>query len=208
MIVVSLKTGVENGEEVIKIGLSDDTSLSLKPCYLNDYGENLPSWEAGKEVSSSEEEALRFAASCYRAERAGMRLIARAEQTMAGLTLKLERRGYDSACVSAVVARFSGLDLVDDGRYAECWLRSRLARRGGKVPSPRRLSAALAKRGIDRDALAEALKKALDPETEWTLLQLYIGKNFPAGASGEYSIRNRLKFEGFSSSVLRRWFEE
>ena len=151
MTVVSLKTGVENGEDLIRFGFSDGTSLSLKPCYLNDYGINPPSWKEGKEISPSEAEALYFAASCYRAERTGMRLIARAEQTAAGLALKLERRGHDSACVSVVVAHFSGLGLLNDGRYAELWLRSRLSRKGGKVPSPRWLSAALANRGIDRD---------------------------------------------------------
>jgi regulatory protein len=203
-----LKTATERGENVIKIGFFDGSSLSLKPCYLSGYCENPVFWEEGREISPLEESALRFAAACYRAERAGMRLVGRAEQTSTGLARKLERRGYDSDCVSAVIARFLDLDLVNNGRYAERWLRSRLARKGGKVPSPRRLSADLANRGIERDTAASSLKETLDIETEWTLLQRFIAQNFPDGNSEGFSLRGRLRFEGFSSSVLQRWFED
>jgi regulatory protein len=207
MTVLFLKT-VEKGKDFIKLGLSDGSSLSLKSCYLSDYCENPVSWEEGREISSLEERALRFAAACYRVERAGVRLVSRAEQTSTGLTRKLERRGYDSDCVSTVISRFLDLDLVNNGRYAGRWLRSRLARRGGKVPSPRRLSADLANRGIERATAVSSLKETLDSETEWTLLRRFIAQNFPDGDFEGFSLRGRLKFEGFSSSVLRRWFEE
>jgi regulatory protein len=214
MTLVSLKSGTENGAEFIKVTLSDDSSFSLKTCYLPQTVSDPFLWETGKEISSVEEEDLRFAAACYRAERAALRLIARAEQTETGLSLKLERRGHDRASVSAVVSRFVSLGLINDERYAELWIRSRLARRGGKIPSPRRLLAALRNRGIDSSGAGKVLKKTLDTETELALLTRYMehppwgtGNSLQPPSSG-FSTRARLKFEGFSQAVLSIYFED
>jgi SOS response regulatory protein OraA/RecX len=105
------------------------------------------------------------------------------------------------------MAYFAGLDLVNDGRYAERWLRAKLARKGGKIPGPRRLQAMLMNRGIGREDTGTALENVLDDEAEWALLQSYIKKN-PSGTAGAYSLRRQLKYEGFSASVLDRFFEE
>jgi regulatory protein len=208
MTVISLKTGAGEGGDVVKIGFSDGSSVSVRSCYVRDYCKDPAVWETGKELSPAEEEALRFAASCYRAERAGRRLIARAEQNSAGLLRKLELKGYDSACVSAVISYFAGLDLVNDSRFAERWLMARLARKTGKTPGPRRLQSMLAGRGIGRDDAGAAIEKVLDSEAEWELLQSFVKKTFPSGTAGVYSLRGRLRYEGFSSSVLNRFFEE
>jgi regulatory protein len=214
MTLVALKSGAENGAECIKITLSDNTSFSLKTCYLQQTVLDPFLWETGKEISPAEEEDLRFAAACYRAERAASRLIARAEQTETGLSLKLERRGHLRASVLAVVSRFVSLGLINDERYAELWIRSRLARRSGQVPSPRKLSAALRNRGIDSATAGKALKKTLDTETEMALLARYIG-HIPSGTGNSrkalfsgFSLRAMLKFEGFSQAVLSIYFED
>jgi regulatory protein len=214
MTLVALKSGTENGAGFITITLSDDSSFSFKPCYLSQIASDPFLWETGREISSAEEEDLRFAAACYRAERAGLRLIARAEQTETGLSFKLEHRGHEWASVLAVVSRFVSLGLIDDGRYAELWIRSRLTRRGGKVPSPRRLSAALRNRGIDSSTVEKALKKILDTDTELALLTRYMerpppgtGNSFEAPSSG-FSIRAMLKFEGFSQAVISIYLED
>jgi regulatory protein len=214
MTLVSLKSDTENGVEFVKITLSDDSSFSLKTCYLLQTALDLLLWEAGREVSTVEEEELRFAAACYRAEQAGLRLIARAEQTETGLSWKLERRGHDRLTVSAVISRFVSLGLINDERYAELWIKSRLARRGGKVPTPRKLSASLRNRGIASSRVEKALKNALDEDTELALLRRYM-KQAPFGAgdslltsSTGFSPRRNLKFEGFSHAVLSIYFED
>ena len=209
MTLVSLKTGTQdglsNGTVLLKIELSDSSSLFIKDYYLNNY----PGvFEAGREISPVEEEILRFADACFRAERAGLRLIARAEQTQAGLSRKLEARFHSSACVSAVLSRFVEIDLVNDERYAERWLRSRLARKTGKISGPHRLSAALGSRGIGREAIKAAFDKVLDEETEFALLQRFIAKKPIRINAKMYLLRSRLKHEGFSSPVINRYFEE
>jgi regulatory protein len=138
-----------------------------------------------------------------------LRLIARAEQNVMGLTRKLEKRGYDPACVRGVISRLCESGLLDDGRYARLWLDSRISRQS---TSPRRLLIALSARGIDRDDTACALKEALDDDAEFTLLKRYAAKlqrrKKINDDDGGYSLKHLLKNEGFSSSAIERFFNE
>jgi regulatory protein len=214
MTLVSLKSDTENSAEFIRITLSDDSVFSFKTCYLSQIVSDLFLWGMGREISPAEEEDLRFAAACYRAERAALRLITRAEQTQTGLSRKLEHRGHDQASVAAVVSRLVSLGLINDERYAGLWIRSRLARRSGKVPTPRKLSAALRNRGIDSFTAGKVLKNILDTETELALLGRYMEqassgtKNSLQTLSSGFSLRGILKFEGFSQAVLSIYFED
>ena len=133
-----------------------------------------------------------------KAEKAALRLIARAEQSSLGLTAKLESRGYDSAVAKTVVSGLLERNLLNDGRYAECWIRSRL----GRAPSPQWLLASLGRKGIDRDSSEKALKRVLDPETEYALLLRYLEKICLPGSK-----RAILKHKGFSFEVLDRFFK-
>ena len=152
---------------------------------------------------SSEEEDLRFAAECNKAEKIALNLIARAEQNSLGLTFKLEKRGIEAAVAKSVVSGFLEKNLVNDERYAGLWIRSCLAR---KTPSPLWLLAALQKRGIDRETSQKTIKKALDEETEYSLLLKYIKKMDILDNNNKGWLKTRLKFEGFSPEILDRYF--
>jgi len=207
--VISLKTensGVgfaTHADGAVKVDFSDGTSLLLSINYLSE-GEDPAFLEPGRELSSGEEEAFRFAAACYRAERIALRLIARAEQNSLGLTAKLQRRHFDAVVVKRVVSCLLDRNLLDDGRYAELWIRSRLALR--KPPTPQLLLAALGKRGIDRKASLKAMELVVDPQTEYELLLRYLEKTrFPKDKKA-FSLKAQLKYQGFSSEVLDRYF--
>ena len=206
MIIDSLKAENSALKGELRAGLSDGSTLLFSVFYLPDGKENPAISETGRELSSAEEEALRFASVCCRAERIALRLISRAEQCSLGLTVKLQRRGLDSAAVNAVISRLFEEKLLDDLRYAELWLRSKL--RSRKAPGPRRLSASLAKKGIARDSLGKALGNALDPETEYELLLRFLENGKLPGEKKGISRRAYLKFEGFSSAVIERYFDE
>jgi regulatory protein len=208
MTVESVETGAENGETLIKLVFSNGSHFSLKPCYLGDYCGDPSLWEQGRELSVSEEEILRFAASCYRAERIGMRLVARAEQNSAGLEAKLGSRGFSRPQVQAVVFRFLEMDLLNDRRYARLWLQSRLAKRNGPVPGPRQLMAKLRNRGIAKADIDAAFDDVLTGEAEWSLLIRFLEKNRSPAGDGGRSLRSRLRFEGFSASILERFLDE
>jgi len=139
-----------------------------------------------------------------RAEKTALRLIARAEQCTGGLTRKLERRGFDSACVSEVVSKLTELKLLDDNRFSRLWLESRL-----HLPrSPRRLLSSLCARGIAHDEAQTALKNALDEETELLLLARF-AKKYSRKAKGDpRSLKYLLKNEGFSTTAIKRFFGE
>ena len=206
MILLSLKDEYSLGEGVIKADFVDTSSLFFSTEYLTDesFLEKYRDFASGWELSQDEEESILFAGACYQAEKSALRLIARAEQNSLGLTAKLERRGYDSAVVRAVVSRFLDRNLLDDQRYAESWSRSRLSLK--KAISPQRLLAGLRQRGIDRNSAGKALDHVLDPETEYALLLKYIDKSLRGKKA--LHLRAQLKYEGFSSETLDSFFNQ
>ena len=209
MTIVSMKSGT--GDELRRIELSDGSFFWFKTVYLPpvfaDSSLYTPGAAEGREINAAETEGFRFASACLRAEKAALRLIARAEQNFFGLSRKLERRGHEPACVRAVSFRLMELELVDDRRFARLWLESRLGRRSA---SPRRLLAGLRSRGIDRDDAETALRAVLDAETEWVLLGRFVEKQRRLGRGGDdlRSLKFTLKSEGFSVSTIERFLEE
>lgn len=145
------------------------------------------------------------------AEKAALRLIARAEQCSNGLARKLEKRGHEADCVNAVLFRLTELKLIDDKRFARLWLESRLR----LTRSPRRLLAALCGRGIDKDDAQAALCAVLDEETESAMLERFVKKYSRKaagkGEDGERSFSRELKYllrnEGFSGRAIERYLE-
>jgi regulatory protein len=162
--------------------------------------------EGGRELLQWEEEAFRHAAACYRAEKAALRLIARAEQNSMGLSAKLEHRGFAARVVKTVVFRLLDRNLLDDQRYAELWIRSRISIK--KKVSPRWLEISLGRKGIDRTSLRNALKNTLDPEIEYNLLVKYVENNALPENEGSGSLRSVLKHEGFSIDLIERYFDQ
>jgi regulatory protein len=205
MTIISIRH--ESDESLRRVELSDGSLFSFKICYL------LPVFNIaeGIELNEVEEASLRFASACLRAEKAALRLIARAEQTILGLTRKLEKRGHDSACVRGVISQLCELGLLDDRRYARLWLDNRISRQSS---SPRRLLIALSARGIDRDDTSFALKEALDDDAEFLLLKRFAEKlqrkrkiNSDDGDDGR-SLKYLLKSEGFSSLAIQRFLDQ
>jgi len=174
----------------------------------------IPAWWSAKStdvlvlegVSNSPSASLEADVSALlRAEKAALRLIARAEQCSQGLARKLEKRGYDAACIAEVIYSLSEKKLIDDRRYAQFWLESRLH----FTRSPRRLLSSLCARGIERDNAEAALKAALDEEAEFALLSRYVKKYSRKAGNGNAGVfRFLLKSEGFSHKAITRFFDD
>ncbi|GHV87545.1 hypothetical protein AGMMS50255_8410 [Spirochaetia bacterium] len=207
MTIVSIKSGSD--PDLQRLELSDGSLFSFKICYLPPVFYEDSRYVPGTEISTDEADAFRFAAACMRAEKAALGLVARAEQCVFGLSHKLEKGGHQTACVRAVMARLTELEIVDDRRFARLWLQSRLNRR---TDSPRKLLIGLHSRGIDRDTAGQALKSALHFEAEKALLGRYIEKNRLLGedptAADLSSLKFKLKQEGFSLSLIRHYLEQ
>jgi regulatory protein len=143
------------------------------------------------------------------AEKAALQLIARAEQSVFGLTRKLEKRGYPSAAIGEVIANLCETGLLDDRRFARLWLETRIERQ----TSPWRLRTALCSRGISRNDADYALNETLDEETEMRLLRRFAEKlerkhKQKTGGETIQSLRYMLKSEGFSSLSVQRFFDD
>ncbi|MDR2303417.1 MAG: RecX family transcriptional regulator [Treponema sp.] len=226
MTIISIKQG--NDAELFRVEFSDASSCVFRASYLSDsLIASLASFNRNSlevqpdsqeessppEISEDEEQAFHFAASCYRAEKQALALVARAEQCSTGLSRKLEKRGYGTAVVKAIVSRLLEQGVVDDRRYALRWLASRLAR---SPECPRKLLAALLNRGISREDAEKTLKETLPPEEEYRLLKNYLVKKrlsfseFSAEPerNADPSLRYTLKAEGFSFRTLDRFREE
>jgi len=147
--------------------------------------------------------------SYLQAKNTALRLIARAEQCVHGLSFKLERRGFDAHCINTVISELTEENLLNDLRFAQLWLESRLR----LTRTPQRLLASLCGRGIDRKDAEAAFKKVFDEETELSLLKRFVKKTRqkPRRGKSEESVR-ALKYllngEGFSPPVIRRYFED
>jgi regulatory protein len=200
MTIVAIKSGT--GADIRRLELSDGSLFSFRTCYLPAVFFDDAYYMPGKELSPGEEENFRFASSCLRAEKIALRLVSRAEQTGMGLRRKLEKAGYPPPCARAVLARLEELGIVDDSRYARLWLQARLA---GKTEGPRRLLAALRRRGIPRQDAEETLRTVLNPEAERTLLEKFLKKKRLSGA--ESKTGGILRGEGFSPSLIREYRE-
>ena len=229
MVIVSLKTEAvgEPADRICRVGLSDGSLFSFRNCYLppevisaciepysgeasntsltnNDISNREKA--DGSKITAFEEEAFRHASACLRAEKAALRLIARAEQCEAGLRRKLEKRGHEAACVNAVIERLCSLQLLDDARFARLWLESRI-----RLPrSPRRLLIALCSRGIPRDDAESAIKNVLDDDTEYALLQRFarkLSRKKKHDEDDSRSLKYLLKNEGFSREAIQRYLE-
>jgi SOS response regulatory protein OraA/RecX len=152
-----------------------------------------------------EEETFPFDADCIKAEKIALRLIARAEQSSSGLAVKLGKRGIDPSIASQVISGLLDKKLLDDQRFAECWIRAHL--RGKKTPSPLWFLVSLEKRGIKREISLSAIDKILDEETEFILLLKYIEKVDIQFKENTGFLKTKLRHERFSSQVIDRFFD-
>ena len=207
MTIVSLKTEsagkLSAKDDIRRIELSDGSLFSFKNCYLPQ--EQFLNTGEEREISADEETAFRFASACLQAEKAAFRLIARAEQCTSGIARKLEKRKFDAACIKTVISRLTELKLLDDRRYAQLWLESRLR----VSRSPRRLLSSLCAKGIDRDDAEAAMKAALDEEAEFAMLTRFAKRHLKKTGGGEQAVTRTLKYllksEGFSPQAIQKF---
>ena len=135
------------------------------------------------------------------AEKAALRLIARAEQCRAGLLRKLKARGFSALAAKKTVDALCEAGLVDDDRFACAWVDFRLRRCS---ESPRSLILRLRARGIKESAARQAVEDAVQRAGESVLLKNYLKKI--KDEEGAPHLVERLRFEGFSPAVLEEFF--
>jgi SOS response regulatory protein OraA/RecX len=179
------------------IDLSLAEGLGLEPCRL------VP----GAELDETEAGLLALAAEAREAEKRGLALLARAEQSTFMLRGKLEIRGFSHRAVGIALERLSVSRFLDDRRFASAYAASRLARGGSKAEGPASLIAALRERGIDRTIAAEVIAELLGPEERSQALAKATAKALKRSGGDRDAARIRLRELGYKSEEIREYFD-
>ena len=131
--------------------------------------------------------------------RVALAALARREHSRSELERKLALRGHDDTCVDAVLDELEDLRLLDEDRFVEVFVRSRVARGQGPV----RIAHELKTRGIEQSVIRDAL--AADEETWVERAQQALARKFSAGSPDQKERARRqrfLEFRGFTRSQI------
>ena len=133
-----------------------------------------------------------------------LRHLARRDHSRAELARKLAPHG-ETAEIEAVIERMRELGLQSDERYAEAFVRSKATRFGAA-----RLRNELARRGIDRDRIDEALAgECVESEAERARAVLRARFATPPTDAREWARQARfLQTRGFASELIRKLLKE
>jgi regulatory protein len=125
-----------------------------------------------------------------------LQLIGYRERSCHELTQRLRDNGYPARTVAGVVSRFCEVELVDDGRFASAWVRSRASAGYGR----RRILHELAEKGIDEDTARAAVEEELSGE-ELPRARATLRGRTPRDAKDRERLIRRLVARGFDVRV-------
>lgn len=167
---------------------------------LEEYGLAASILVAGTELDEETEAILRLAAEALEAERRGLGLLARAEQSAAMLHDKLAVRGFAERAIRSAIERLKAQGFLDDRRFAAAYAASRLSRRS---EGPRSLEAALRARGLDSETAKEAVAQAFGAEDRRKWLFKAIARERKRCGGDLDLLRERLRELGYRSEEVR-----
>ena len=162
---------------------------------------------AGMELDDAGQGILALAAEAREAEKRGLSLLARAEQSVFMLRMKLEAREFSRRAVGIAVDRLIAEGLLDDRRFADAYAASRLAHRSSKAEGPASLVTALRNRGVDRTVAAESVAALLGPGEREAALATASAKELKRSGGDKDAARRRLRELGFKSEEITEQFE-
>jgi len=164
--VVSIEEGASG---VAKAATAEGSLFAFRTAYLQPACsccgiDEVPDLAPGDEIA---EELLSLLIEVMTAEYRAVYLLARAEQYRRGLERKLLNKKLMAVAVGMALDRLEAEGLLSDTRYAESWIRQRTRRH---PEGPRSLAAALAAKGVARDASQAALAAFYDESSRFGLL--------------------------------------
>jgi len=150
--------------------------------------------EPGSAVDDSELAETEMAQARERA----FRVLGYRDRSAAELAKKLSDDGYPHDVVAAITDRLAELDLVNDVRFAETWVRMRSASGYG----PHRVARELAEKGVDKQIAQDALHSVEGP-SELERARLVLGTRTAADPRERDRLMRRLVTRGFSFETAR-----
>lgn len=158
----------------------------------------------GSEVSAEQYQELLEAVLIPRARKRAMHLLEQMDRTEAQLREKLARSEYPQAAVEAAVAYVKGFHYIDDYRYACSYIRYRCDSR-----SSRQLAMELARRGVPRQVVEEAMEAEYSCEDEGEKIKRWMEKKHYDATGAQQKERQRmyqfLMRKGFRTEDIMRY---
>ncbi len=188
------------GREKIRIRLSDGSSFLLLREILELAGlteSDTLSWQRLQDLLDQSDQ--------LEAERKALDLITRSPHSRERLKLKLLKKDFSHPSIERALDRMEELGYLDDARFAEEWLQSRIARH----PEGRRsLLGGLLHRGIDSSIAGELVNRIVTREVEEDCVKRLMKKHAVLRSLPREKLAQRLASRGFSSVVIRKLLEE
>jgi regulatory protein len=123
-----------------------------------------------------------------RAREICLRQLAGRPRTRAELATALRRAGIDDRVAAEVLDRYDEVGLIDDAAFARAWVTSR---HHGRGLARRALGSELRRRGVDPEAVGEALGQ-LDPDTEAATARALVDRRLRTATGPPEVIARRL----------------
>ena len=184
-----------------RVVLDAGGTFRLRPADISALG-----LDAGVEIDAAALAQVRGRAEQALADETVYRLLAIRPRSRKELTDRLRRRGIAPDIVAATIADLERGGLVDDHRFADAWVRSRIALQpSGRV----RLRYELMRKGVAREVIDRTLHETLSEADEGTLardvararLRRYYGLSREVAARRLAGVLQR---RGFSTAVIAR----
>ena len=131
--------------------------------------------------------------------------LARRDHSTAEISRKLLRRGFDPNLIRAATMALRSRGVLDDERFAEAWIRSRISRHPEGAP---RLKSGLQSRGVDRRIIDRAVGEIFDEELEHIALSKAVEKLLRKKGISKDDLIKALVNRGFSYRRVTLYLEK
>ncbi len=159
----------------------------------------------GMEIGEELYYALEREAAYLAAWEKALDLLARRDHSRFELSRKLRQRDFEENVVERVLGKLEGLRYIDDKRFAQLWVESRIS----KKPEGRaKLLSGLASRGVDRSIAMEAVATCFSEAEEDEALERAAEKLVLKSSATARSAAASLMRKGFPGAKVFRIVEK
>lgn len=144
-------------------------------------------------IDRAELETSLCAAESTLARERALQLLGYRERSAYEVESKLRDNGYPAHVAKSVVTRFTESQLIDDVRFAQAWVRSRMAAGYGR----RRIATELSRKGVDDGIALSALAEDLGAHTELQRARDSLRDRVPRDMRERQRLVRRLVSRGF-----------
>ncbi len=188
------------GRERVRVHLSDGSSFIILREVLD-----RAALSGSDELSPQQLQELLGRSDQLEAERKALDLLTRSPHSRERLKLKLLKRDFSLSSVNDALACMEELGYLDDTRFAEDWLRLRIARH----PEGRQsLLAGLLNRGINASLATQIVNRIVTREVEEDCAKRLMEKHSGFRNLPRERLAQRLSSRGFSSTIIRQIIDE